>query len=337
MHITDFQIIPYKVRLKTPWQTAHSQLLFRQGFLVKLIINDSLSAIGECAPMEAIGTESLIEAQLFLEKKLPEMLGQTAIIDSLDDTDLHPACRFALETAILSLQAQEKKQSIASLLNPEFSKKINVNTILGQLNKNIISNARQAEVEGFKCLKIKLGSGSIKTEAHILEELIKHIEPSTTIRLDANKSWSVTETQWLLNFLKPYKNEIDNIEEPLKHFASSDYKALQEHTDISLALDESFCSLKFTQAPEQYPVNTLVLKPMAQGGILNTLRLARLAERAKIKTVITSSIETAYGLWPIAHLCAAINNGQFHGIATANWLEDTLTEPPGINHGIITL
>ena len=76
---------------------------------------------------------------------------------------------------------------------------------------------------------------------------------------------------------------------------------------------------------------------MAQGGIINTLHLARQAQQSKIKTVITSSIETAYGLWPIVYLCAAINNQQFHGLATASWLENTLIEPPEIKHGIITL
>ncbi len=337
MLVTDFQIIPYKIRFKTPWQTALSKLLFRQGFLVKLIINDSLSVIGECAPMEAIGTESLADAQLFLETQLPGMLGQKLTLSTLNNLNLYPACRFALETAMLALQAQGKKQPIAALLNPEYSKRININTMLGHLNRNITRNARQAEAEGYQCLKIKTGLETIETEALIIEDLIKQLAPSTKIRLDANKSWSAKETEWLLSFLKPYEKQIDSIEEPLKYFDSIVYKTLQKNTNISLALDESFCNIDFKKAPELYPVDKLVLKPMAQGGIINTLHLARMAEQAKIKTVITSSLETAYGLWPIVHLCAAINNKQYHGLATASWLEDTIIKPPEINHGIITL
>ena len=56
--LKDYRLIPYKIKLNMPWQTSSSNLSYRQGLLVKLIINDSLSVIGECAPMTEIGTES---------------------------------------------------------------------------------------------------------------------------------------------------------------------------------------------------------------------------------------------------------------------------------------
>ena len=349
--------MPYNIKFKKPWHSAASKLFFRQGFLLKLIINESLSAVGECAPMVEIGTESLAQAQQFLDDKLPSLLGKPINLNLLSDMSLFPACRFALETALLSIIAQHKKTNIVSLLNIEKSinnetdKKIYINTMLGNLNNDLLSYAQQAESQGFKCLKIKVGLNEIKTEAKTLAHLFQHLSPTTLIRLDVNKSWSVKETEWLLNFLKPYESKIDSIEEPLKTYDHMAYQELQNETAIPLALDESFSSsssepvnsLEPTNSHEpsnsidQYPVKQLVLKPMAQGGIINTLHLARQAQESKIKTVITSSIETAYGIWPMVHLCAAINNKQFHGLATSAWLEDTIIEPPEINHGIITL
>ncbi len=355
--------MPYNIKFKKPWHSAASKLFFRQGFLLKLIINESLFAIGECAPMVEIGTESLAQAQQFLDDKLPSLLGKPISLNLLSDMSLFPACRFALETALLSIIAQHKKTDIVSLLSNEKSnnngtdKQIYVNAMLGGLNKDLLSHARQAESQGFKCLKIKVGLNEIKTEAKALAHLFQQLSPTTLIRLDANKSWTIKETEWLLNFLKPYESQIDSIEEPLKNFDQTAYQDLQNNTTIALALDESFSgnslepgnsleldnslelvnSLEAANSIGQYPVKQLVLKPMAQGGIINTMHLARRAQESKIKTVITSSIETAYGLWPIAHLCAAIDNKQFHGLATSAWLEDTLIEPPEINHGIITL
>lgn len=347
--VEHYQLIPYKVKLKTPWHTASAKLLFRQGLLIKLIINESLFAIGECAPMVEIGTETLQQAQQFLANKLPALLGKKFSLNSLSDMDSFPACRFALETALLSLVAQHTKKNIACLLNPKNScaekTPIKVNAMLGHLNNDLSSHARRAESQGFKCLKIKVGLDTIETEAKALAHLFQQLSSTILFRLDANKNWTVNETEWLLNFLKPYESRIDSIEEPLNNFDQAAYQYLQSNTKINLALDESFSSYspesgnspEQNNSFEQYPVKQLVLKPMAQGGIIHTLHLARQAQQSKIKTVITSSIETAHGLWPIAYLCAAINNQQFHGLATASWLENTLIKPPEIKHGIITL
>ena len=347
VNITEYQLIPYKVQLKTPytrlkapnglkapWTTASSSIDFRQGILVKLIINDSLYGIGECAPLTEIGTESLFQAQQFLEHELPSFLKKPLSLDSLSELNHLPACQFALETALLSLRAAQNNTNIARLLNPGYARKIKVNTMLGSLDSDSISQAKEAESQGYSCLKIKLGQDDIETEAKILSQLLQHISSYTIIRLDANKSWTLEQTEWLLNHLLEYKSRVDSIEEPLKSYAAENYQYLQSKTSIALALDESFIE---NNNLENFPVRRLVLKPMAQGGIINTWRLAKRAQEYKIETIITSSIETGYGLWPVTFLCAAINNDQFHGLGTAAWLEDTLIEPPEINHGIITL
>lgn len=353
LKIKQFQLMPYNIKLKTPWQSASSRLFFRQGFLVKLIINESLFAIGECAPMEEIGTESLAQAQDFLDKKLPTLINKPIDFDLLSGMKLFPASRFALETALLSLIAQQEKTDITQLLNnvtlrPHKKKPIpvKINAMLGPINKDILSKAREEENKGFSCLKIKLGFDDIETEAKILDQLLQNTSADTRLKLDANKSWTQGETEWLLNFLKPYNNRIESIEEPLKDYDQSTYQMLQNSTAIALALDESFSkeiqnslnkpSNKSIDLFKYYPVKQLILKPMAQGGIIETLKLVKQSQMSKIKTTITSSIESAHGLWPILQLCAIVNNEQFHGLATATWLEDTLIEPPEINHGIIT-
>jgi len=339
--LKNFELIPYNVKLKSTWHTASTKFIYRQGILVKLIMNDSSFSIGECAPMEEIGTESLAQAQNFLAQKLASMLNKKIEAIVLDDAHSYPASRFALESAILSLLVQKNKEPLAHYLNPGFSNIIKVNAMLGHLSDDIVKNAQQAESIGFHCLKIKMGMKPIETEVDNIKALLKTLSTSTRLRLDANKSWTVKQTQWLLDNLEPYKNQIDCIEEPLKDFNQRHYQELQQQTVIPLALDESFIPSDFLSSSEQhltqYPVKKLVLKPMAQGGILNTLTLARLAEQAKIKTIITSSIETGHGLWPITHLCAAINNNEYHGLSTASWLEDTLIKPPEIHHGIIRL
>ncbi len=352
--VTDYQLIPYTIKLKVPyqkelktphqkermapWKTSNSSIHYRQGLLVRLIINKSLSITGECAPMPEIGTENLFQAQQFLQKKLPSLIGKPLGTDILSDMQALTACRFALETALLSLVATLNETNIAQLLNPEPAREVKVNAMLGSLDTNLITRAKQAEAQGFGCLKIKVGLSDIESEAAVLSNLLKQISPATVIRLDANKSWTLEQTEWLLGFLQhkleAHISQIDSIEEPLTTYNEKKYQYLQSKTTIALALDESFSS---TSSLVQFPVRRLVLKPMAQGGIINTYHLARQVQEYKIETVFTSSIETGYGLWPIAYLCCAINNKQFHGLATAPWLENTLIKPPEIKHGTISL
>lgn len=342
LSLKDFQLIPYKIKLHRPWKTASKSLYYRHGLLVKIITNETLSAIGDCAPLIEIGTESLEQAQAILEKKLISYQSKSLTTELLSDMESFPASRFALESALLSLLEKQTDQTIAQMLNPQYSHTIKTNTMLGTLDDKLLSKAKRAELNGFSCLKIKLGLRNIETEMKTLTHVMQQLSPLTQIRLDANKSWTYQQTKWLLDHLKRHLKahikQIDSIEEPLIDFNIKHYQSLQKNTDIALALDESF-SAKVSL--KQFPVRRLVLKPTAQGGIIKTWQLARQAMQQNIETVITSSIETGYGLWPITYLCAALSasskDKQFHGLATASWLEETLIAPPEIRHGIITI
>ena len=336
MVVTETQLLPYSIPFRQNWVTSSFRLSHRKGFLIKLVINEHETVFGECAPMTEIGTESFSEAQTFLQIHLKSIQGKKLDENCLNQADAFPSCRFALETASLSLLDQFNKQPFYERLNPDYSRIIKTNIMLGALDDSILERTKEAEQEGFSCLKIKVGINNINEELNWLHKLIKSIQPKTRIRLDANKSWTMDQTEYLLEQLKKLKLEsfIDCIEEPLQQFDQKAYSYLQRNTCIPLALDESFLT---NSSLHDYPVKRLVLKPMALGGVLKTWKLAQQAKKYKITTVITSSIESGYGLWPITYLCTALDNDQFHGLATANWLSDPLIQPPEIQHGCIHL
>ena len=333
-----YQLQPYKIKLTQPWNTASDSIHYRHGFILKLMTAQGLMAYGDCAPLATMGTETIAEAQLQLTKTLDTVKDIPIDESWLDKLAHYPASRFALETAILSLISLHRKQNLAQLLNPDASNNILVNAMLGDINKQNSKDITHIEKQGFQCLKFKLGIHPLEQEARQLKTLLSWLKPDTRIRLDCNKSWKLAQSQWFLNFinseLKAYIQRIDSIEEPLREFYIQNYRLLQQQTPISLALDESlnmFTDLK------SLPVRRIILKPTLIGGIIKSWELAQLAQSRGIEVVITSAIETAYGLWPINYLAAAVNNGLHHGLATAHWLEDTLITAPEIKHGRITL
>ncbi len=344
-----YQLTPYRIKIKQPWKTAAGTIYYRQGILVHItvkiktsdrIVNipDIVSATGECAPMPEIGTESQADAQPILTHKLSSYHNKVIDEHWLDDLEPYPASCFALEMTLLSIISSIQNKNIAALFNPHYSHQIKVNTVCGAINNSIIKHIKQAESEGFKCIKIKTGLGRIQQEAELLLQILQQLSESTKIRLDCNKSWSVKQTRWFLNFLHKnssgYIKQIDSLEEPLAFYDPLEYSRLQKLSSIHLALDES---IQPTTSFENYPVPRIVLKPMALGGLIKTWNIALKAQDAGLEVVLTSSIETGYGLWFVSFLSAALNNNQYHGLATAQWLEDTLIEAPKIQHGTITI
>lgn len=339
--LKQYKIIPYRIKFSKFIQTANTHHQFRQGYLIQLSTQCSLNAIGECAPMAIIGTESLAQAQCFLRTRLKQLIGQAIHPDLLLHMEDFPACRFALESAFLNLIAQSKRINIAQLLRLDYLQQeqnktisIKVNSLLGGLNTDTFKAAKNAEKKGFQCLKIKMGCHDIQSESSYLLSLLKQISSKTLLRIDANKSWTIEQTEILLRQLQAYKTQIDSIEEPLKKFDHNAYQQLQKNTDIALALDESY---KLQNSLDTLCTRRLVLKPMAQGGLLKCLALAQQAKPLNKEVVITSSFESAYGLWAISYLCAALNSPFHHGIATAYWLSDTLITAPRIQHGHIII
>ncbi len=336
--LDNYQLHPYIIKLTQPWNTASHSIHYRQGLILKLSTTQGNVAYGDCAPLNAIGTETISKAQLQLTKTVDTVKSIPINESWLETLADYPASRFALETAILSLICQYREQNLAQLLNPDASKNILVNAMSGNINKQNLENITSLEKQGFQCLKFKLGIQAVEKEALQLKTLLIRLKPETRIRLDCNKSWTLSQSQWFLDFinseLKSYIQQIDSIEEPLREFNTHNYRLLQKQTSISLALDESLS--KFTDL-KQLPVRRIVLKPTLIGGIIKSWQLAQIAQSCGIEVVITSTIETAYGLWPVSYLAAALNNGLHHGLATAHWLEDTLIKAPEIKHGRISL
>jgi len=107
-----------------------------------------------------------------------------------------------------------------------------------------------------------------------------------------------------------------------------------------LALDESLTEVDLDKLWQRPPVKRLTIKPMVQGGLLPGLKLAQKAYKAGMDVIVTTTIDSAVGVWAATHLAAALGKkgeGLAHGLATSEWLVKDVARPPVIQQGIITL
>lgn len=329
---------PYRLRLCRPWVSARGCLLEREGWLVAAESAGG-RGYGDCAPLPEAGTETRETAGHALSEGRRRLTGlslRQALGALADLGTLAPAAVYALECALLDLDSRLRGLTLRCLLNPEAPDSVPVNGALGPLATLAESDLAQAEREGFRVLKVKVGVADPGVELERLRALAGALPAGLTLRLDANGAWDLPTATRLVAALAGLP--IECIEEPLAMPNLQALAELQSLAGFPLALDESLPRLLASGLDlARFPVRRAVLKPAVQGGLNRTLDLAGRLRDMGIEVVVTSLVESAAGLWPTAQLAAAIGSPIPQGLATASWLAEDLGPAPLPQEGALHL
>jgi o-succinylbenzoate synthase len=178
--------------------------------------------------------------------------------------------------------------------------------------------------EGYNTFKIKVGRESIQKEVEILQQLRSALGPDNIIRLDANRSWTISEALQFANALKNI--HIEYIEEPthqieqLKHF--------YQESGLPVALDETLNETSPEDLTLFDGIKVLVIKPTNMGGITKFFEWVRYAKKHQLSIVLSSAFESGFTLSILAELAALMNPGErAMGLQTFEWLMQDLVDP----------
>ena len=333
---------PYRLPLIHPWRSARGELRERIGWLV-IASAGGFDGFGDCAPLPAAGTETLAAAERRLghwQDSGQAAMGNNAMTSLLDALSraapsVTPCADCAVETALLDLQARQQGLPLRRLLTADAGAEIAVNAALGSAATLTADRVASACAEGYRVLKLKVGTADPETELTRLRAATAALPSGVLLRLDANGAWDRERAARVIADLAGLP--VDCIEEPLRNPDDAALGLLQQGTDFALALDESLPRRPRPIDPFTLPVRRLVLKPGVIGGLRPTLHLAGLARAAGREIVLTSLIESAAGLWATTQLAAAIGSPLAHGLATGDWLADDLGPAPRPRQGRIAL
>ncbi len=329
---------PYRLPLRRSWVSHRGALAERRGWLITLQ-TDEHTGIGDCAPLPTAGTERHEQAEAWLNKNCDHFIGQdvAALLGLLDShPDIPPAVRCGLETALIDLLAKQRGTTIAKWLNPAAVGRVRVNANLGALDKRVLE--RLDEARGYRVIKLKLGVHPLEQEIERLQRLAEAVPAGVSLRLDANRAWTPEEAISLLQQIESLP--VESIEEPLAEPDSESLRRLQQRTAIPLALDESLNLFDIKAVLQHPPVKRLTLKPMVLGGLEPSLELAQQAYACGMEVVVTTTVDSAVGVWAAVQLAAALGERGTHiahGLATACWLSEDVANAPEIVDGVITL
>ena len=182
MNIFEFEhwaVYTYELPLYKPIAARNSNHFTRKGILI-FFRNEWGLGIGEAAPIEGFHPTSYKQTK-------EDIL--SSLIHSRTPEHLISQC--AIEMAQHS---------------PSNQRPIPVNGLL--------TNSTSIDPQ-FSCYKIKVGRQSLSDDATMVRTIINTLPPQTSIRLDANCAWSLSDCMTFWSLIKEYKQQIEYIEEPL--------------------------------------------------------------------------------------------------------------------------
>jgi L-alanine-DL-glutamate epimerase-like enolase superfamily enzyme len=278
------------------FRTARSATATSESVIVTLT-EGATTGIGEAAPSRFYG-ETAETVVAYLERMRPaveaaahesELLAELTSRGGRDD----PAARAALEIAAHDMMG--KRYGIPLYRHFGLDPGEAPLTVMSiGLDEPDAMLARATEAAGFPLLKIKLDHG---TDLSIVERIRRATGARVTV--DVNCGWTVEEAVEKLARLEPIGVEL--VEQPV---AADDVEGLgyvRERTSIPIFADES-CPTSADVPRVAGAVDGIVIKLMKCGGLIEAVKMARMAGERGLKTLIGCMMETSLSLTAAAHI-----------------------------------
>jgi len=321
-------LFQYRLPLAKPLPGKLNRLASREGLLVRLTSHQNKVGWGEIAPLAGFSVETLemsrdsairyLSDLRKLDISEPEDVLKSGI-GARSQVELPSSVKFGMESAILNLWAASSGTALRQLINPQSADTIPVNGLLSGEEKELLDDAGRMVGNGYKTLKLKVGSESIEDDISKVRALRKLV-PRAAIRLDANRAWDLESA---IRFGEAVRDlNIEFIEEPL-----ADTTRLEDFyrlTGLAYALDESLLAKSPDNLERLDGLHAVILKPTLLGGLSIALGFAARAKELGLRPVISSAFESSIGLATLANLASAVAPNVACGLDTATWFADDL-------------
>lgn len=328
MKITAVDIKRYNLPLTNPLNIKGQKINTRSGAILRLTDDTGNTACGELAPLENLHKETLDQAitQLAgLKNKLQEIEIAKDFLNfnshfSKILSGTYPSVSCAIEMAFFNL-LRLQGDFFAGLKKI----KLPVNGLLTADTPDIGNAAKDLINAGYTSIKIKVGSSPLGKDMEIINKLTKTLVGKASLRLDANRQWSLKDALEFCNSIS--SPVIEYIEEPLTDI--EDLPELIGNTKTPIALDETLVENGLTYAARIQNIKAYILKPSLLGGFDASAKFIRHAKTQNITPVISAAFPTSVSLKAYSLFAAKMNLSNIHhGLDTLKFLKSDILENP---------
>ena len=325
----------YKVSLgyREPFRIALGTSTVSENIIVKISTDFGIEGWGEASPSFKITNETPKTVINALSKIGPKLIGMCPfkieqIIEKMDEIIKgNTSAKAAIDMAILDIIGKKTRKPVSALLGGYRDEVLTDITLGIKSPKEMAKSAIKYVRKGFKILKVKVGVNPSE-DIERVKKIREAVGPEIKIRIDANQGWTPKEAIEVLRKLEKY--DVELVEQPVKAKDIKGLATVRKNSSIPVMADESVHSpedaLKVIKADA---VDVINIKLMKSGGIWKAMKIAAIAEAAKIPCMVGCMGESNLGITAAVHFAAAVKNVQYADLDADLLLKDKLVTRGG--------
>lgn len=326
----------YILHFKNPGGTSRGILSEKETWFI-LLGDNAKSGVGECGLFRGLSHDDTPQ----YEKKLQQLCSGIREGDEIPHALLasFPSIQSGLEQARYSLCSENPYLLFPSAFT-RGEASIPINGLIWMGSKSFMkAQIREKLMEGYRCLKLKIGALDFTSEMELLRGIRKEYPAGDIeIRVDANGAFGYSDALEKLKRLSTF--DLHSIEQPIRQGNWEQMAELCSKSPLPIALDEELIGIS-SVTEKQNLLQTiqpdyLILKPSLLGGFSGCEEWISLAAGAGTAWWITSALESNIGLNAIAQWTFVQQSALPQGLGTGGLFTNNFSSPLSVSGGYLT-
>lgn len=345
MKISALDVWPVSIPFLRPFEVWRGVAQTKDHVIVEVHTDDGPSGIGEASPFLYYAAETQQDVVTTVTHHLtPLVLGLDPFdLESIHNVfetvvDGHHFSKAAIETALWDIIGKTLGVPLYRLLGGKVREEVAVIALLKNASPvEMAEEAQQKVQEGFRHLKVKIGFDP-GTDVAMVAAVREAVGPDIALRVDGEESYDLKTSMRIAQSLEELGVEL--FSQPISRHHPHQMARLREAISIPLLVDESIEGPTDVMLASQLGTGDLVnIKVIKCGGLLNSKRMAAIAEAAGMRCLVGSMIEMGPGSLCGAHFAVSTPNVTYASELVGSQLiaDDVLTEPVVVRNGAIRL
>lgn len=310
--ITDIEIFLFDIPLTSPFRIAIGEVKAANDLLVRVRTDQGVVGLGEACPFPPITGETQATNAAAARSIRDMLVGKDPLaIDALlreigPIVHSNPSAVAAFDMALHDILGKVAGLPLFRLFGgTKNTFETDITTSIDTLEKMTAESKKYADM-GYQTLKVKVGLDPDEDYAR-LAAIRTAIGPKVTIRIDANQGWTVPQAIYALK--KMAALDIEFCEQPVLASDTAGLKSVRAQSPIAIMADEAlFGPADAVKLIRAEACDTFNIKVMKAGGLLNSIRIAHIADAANMRCMVGCMLESNLALTAAAHVVASQAN-----------------------------
>lgn len=342
LKITDVEIFLFDIPLTSPFRIAIGEMKAANDLLIRIRTDQGVVGLGEACPFPPITGETQATNAAAARSIRDMLIGKDPLaIDALlreigPLVHSNPSAVAAFDMALHDILGKVAGLPLFRLFGgTKNTFETDITTSLDTLEKMTAESKKYADM-GYKTLKVKVGLDPDEDFAR-LSAIRAAIGRGVAIRIDANQGWTVPQAVYALRKMEPLA--IQFCEQPVLASDTAGLKAVRSQSPIAIMADEALFgpadAIKLIRAEA---CDTFNIKVMKAGGLLNSIRIAHIADAANMRCMVGCMLESKLALTAAAHVVASQANIVYADLdGNSEHVIDPIIDGMTVKAGMLTL